>query len=147
MFGFGAHRHSARLQPLGPLEAQVMEVVWARGESNVREVAERLPRPLAYTTVMTTLDRLFKKGLLERRKCDRAFRYATRLSRAAWERERAQALVAQFLSQPETSRDMLFSSLLDAAGPLDQEQLAALEKKIRRRRQHLAQQVSKENGQ
>ena len=51
-------------QPLGPLEVTVMEILWARGESNVRDVVDRLDRPLAYTTVMTTLDRLFKKGLL-----------------------------------------------------------------------------------
>jgi hypothetical protein len=43
-----------------------MDVMWAGGESNVRDVAEKLGRPLAYTTVMTTLDRLFKKGLARR---------------------------------------------------------------------------------
>ena len=63
-------------QPLGPLEVTVMEILWARGESNVRDVVDRLDRPLAYTTVMTTLDRLFKKGLLARRKSDRAFIYS-----------------------------------------------------------------------
>ena len=50
---------------LGHLEFQVLEILWARGESNVRDVAEKLARPLAYTTVMTTLDRLFKKGFLD----------------------------------------------------------------------------------
>ena len=48
---------------LGPLEIQVMEVVWGSGESSVRDVVEKLDSKLAYTTVMTTLDRLFKKGL------------------------------------------------------------------------------------
>ena len=58
-----------------------MEIMWTGGESNVRDVAEKLDRQLAYTTVMTTLDRLYKKGLLERRKSDRAFIYSPRLSR------------------------------------------------------------------
>ncbi len=66
---------------LGHLEITILEVLWGRGESNVREVAESLDRPLAYTTVMTTLDRLFKKGLLDRRKSERAFFYSPRLSR------------------------------------------------------------------
>ena len=66
MMGLFKHRASAP-QPLGPLEVTVMEILWARGESNVRDVVDRLDRPLAYTTVMTTLDRLFKKGLLLRR--------------------------------------------------------------------------------
>ena len=51
-----------RLQ-LGPLEVEVMEVVWTMGACNVRDVVERLDRKLAYTTVMTTLDRLYKKSL------------------------------------------------------------------------------------
>ena len=66
---------------LGHLEITVLEILWDRGESNVHEVVEKLDRPLAYTTVMTTLDRLFKKGLLERRKSERAFFYSPRLSR------------------------------------------------------------------
>jgi predicted transcriptional regulator len=45
--------------PLGHLESRVMDVLWARGESSVRDVADQLERPLAYTTVMTTLDRLW----------------------------------------------------------------------------------------
>lgn len=137
MFGFGSNRAPARLQPLGSLESQVMEIVWERGESSVREVAANLARPLAYTTVMTTLDRLFKKGLLLRRKCERAFFYAPRLSREAWRQARANELMTVFLAGPEASRELLVSSFLDAAGPQDERLLEALEKKIRRKRQEL----------
>src|SRR5213082_3418857 len=65
---------------LGRLEFDLMQILWARGESNVRDVAQHLQRPLAYTTVMTTLDRLYKKGLLDRRMPDRAFLYSARMS-------------------------------------------------------------------
>src|ERR1035438_8195839 len=58
--------------PLGHLETTVMDLLWERGESNVHDVVQRLNRPLAYTTIMTTLDRLFKKGLLRRRKSPRS---------------------------------------------------------------------------
>ena len=54
-----------------------------RRACSVREVRRALGDGLAYTTVMTTLDRLFKKGLLERQRDGRAFRYATRTSREA----------------------------------------------------------------
>ena len=50
---------------------------------SVREVRSGLGDGLAYTTVMTTLDRLYKKGLLERQRDGRAFRYAARASREA----------------------------------------------------------------
>ena len=71
-------KRAPAIQPLGPLEITVMEILWTHGESNVRDVVDRLGRPLAYTTVMTTLDRLYKKGMLERRKADRAFFYSPR---------------------------------------------------------------------
>src|SRR3974390_1248560 len=90
-------------QPLGPLEVTVMEILWTRGESNVRDVVDRLDRPLAYTTVMTTLDRLFKKGLLSRRKFDRAFIYSPALDRAQWEHQRTGDFVAGFLATAERS--------------------------------------------
>ncbi len=114
-----------------------MEIVWTHGECNVREVVDRLGRPLAYTTVMTTLDRLFKKGLLQRRKSDRAFIYSASLNRAEWERKRAGDFVADFLSADEPSRDLLISCLVDAVGRHDEALLEELEKKIKLRRKEL----------
>jgi predicted transcriptional regulator len=130
-----ADRSSA--SPLGRLEFGVMEILWSRGESSVRDVIQRLNRPLAYTTVMTTLDRLFKKGLLDRRKSERAFLYSPRFSRPDWERKRAGDLVAGFLSGPRPSRDLLISCLVDAVGQHDETLLDELEKKIRSKRREL----------
>ena len=124
-------------QPLGPLEVTVMDILWARGESNVHDVVDRLDRPLAYTTVMTTLDRLYKKGLLARRKLDRAFLYAPALDRTQWEHKRAGDFVAGFLSAGEPSRDLLISCLVEAVGRHDEALLDELEKKIQRRRREL----------
>jgi predicted transcriptional regulator len=123
--------------PLGRLELGVMEILWSRGESSVRDVIDKLNRPLAYTTVMTTLDRLYKKGLLDRRKSERAFLYSPRLSRGDWERKRAGDLVAGFLAGPRPSRDLLISCLLDAVGQHDEALLDELEKKIRSRRREI----------
>jgi predicted transcriptional regulator len=50
---------------LGPLERKILEEVWSRKSVTVRELVEDGKIQLAYTTVMTTLDRLFKKGLLD----------------------------------------------------------------------------------
>jgi predicted transcriptional regulator len=122
---------------LGHLEIRVMEILWQRGESSVRSVVQRLDRPLAYTTVMTTLDRLFKKGLLARQKSDRAFLYSPRLSRPDWERGRAGDLVAGFLAGPQPSRELLLSCLVDAVGQHDVALLRELEKKIRIKRKEL----------
>jgi len=65
---------------LGPLEAEVMELVWAtRSPVSVRELLERLNkgrhRPLAYTTVMTVMSRLAEKDALKRRRDGRGYVY------------------------------------------------------------------------
>src|SRR5271165_3623266 len=125
-------------QQLGPLEAEVMEVLWAAGESSVRDVVEQLDRKLAYTTIMTTLDRLFKKGLLDRQKSERAFLYTTRLSHQDWERQRAGNLVAGLLAGSPPSRELLLSSLVDAVGKHDVTLLERLEEKIRNKRKELS---------
>jgi predicted transcriptional regulator len=122
---------------LGHLEITVMEILWTAGEANVHDVVERLERPLAYTTVMTTLDRLYKKGLLDRRKSERAFFYSPRLSRRAWEQKRAGDFLAAFLSAPRTSSDLLISCLVEAVSRQDEALLDELERKIQARRAEL----------
>jgi len=122
---------------LGPLEHQVMEVVWTTGECSVRDVVEQLDRKLAYTTVMTTLDRLFKKGLLERRKSQRAFLYTASLSHLEWERQRAGNLVSGLLASSKPTRELLLSSLVEVVGQHDAALLDELEVKIRSKRAEL----------
>jgi predicted transcriptional regulator len=145
MFRFLKNRIHRRVNPdqslaLGTLEFELMEILWSNGASSVPDVVPRLSRPLAYTTVMTTLDRLFKKGLLDRYKSDRAFVYSPSFSRQEWERRRAGNLVAGFLSGPNPSRELLLSCLLDAVGEHDASLLDDLEKKIRTRRKELSRQ-------
>lgn len=73
---------------LGDLERAVMDVLWDRspgGGVTVREVAEALEeRDLAYTTVMTVLDRLAGKGMVEREREGRAWRYRPAATREAY---------------------------------------------------------------
>jgi predicted transcriptional regulator len=132
--------NSSHSLALGSLELELMEILWLGGENSVRNVVPKLSRPLAYTTVMTTLDRLFKKGLLHRRKSDRAFVYSPVFSREEWERKRAGNLVADFLSGPHPSRQLLLSCLLDAVGGHDVSLLDELEQKIRDRRKEVSRQ-------
>jgi predicted transcriptional regulator len=137
MLRFWKERLSQSASPLGHLETTVMEILWERGPSNVRDVSQYLARPLAYTTVMTTLDRLYKKGLLERRKHDRAFLYTPCYSRREWEQKRAGDFMAGFLAGPAPARDLLISCMVDAAGEHDTALLDELERQIRLKRKEL----------
>ncbi len=113
-----------------------MEILWTNGEGNVRDVIDRLGRPLAYTTVMTTLDRLYKKGLLARRKFDRAFIYSAALTREEWEHKRTGDFVAGF-----PSHELLISCLVEAVGQHDEALLDDLERKIKLKRKELGRKV------
>jgi predicted transcriptional regulator len=124
------------MKPLGHLELTVLRILWDRGESNVHDVAARLERPLAYTTVMTTLDRLFKKGLLARRKGDRAFFYSPKYSRAELEQKQAGELISGLFAADRSS-ELLISCLVDAVGRHDAALLDELERKIRLKRHEL----------
>jgi BlaI family transcriptional regulator, penicillinase repressor len=105
-------------QTLGALERDVMQLAWSRPEVSVRDACERLGSAVAYTTVMTTMDRLFKKGLLLRRKVGRAFVY-----RAA-------------ATQQELENAVL-SSLVDAVSERDRGLLGELERLVREKRRAL----------
>lgn len=124
---------------LGHLEATLMEILWRKGELSVKELAELLDRPLAYTTVMTTLDRLYKKGLLQRRKCDRAFFYSPKLTFRDWIRRRAGDLVRAL--RAGASEEVVASSLVDAIGKHDRTLLDELERQIRARRKQQKEQA------
>ena len=65
---------------LGPLERQVMEILWRKKECSVRDVLDRLPDPKAYTTIMTTLSRLFSRGMATRTWAGRKFVYSARVN-------------------------------------------------------------------
>jgi predicted transcriptional regulator len=70
-------------RPMGTLEAEVLGVLWDQGApATPGEVAERLDGDLAYTTIMTVLARLWKKGLVERERSGRAYAYSPVLSEA-----------------------------------------------------------------
>ena len=137
-------RHaSARL---GEREREVLEVLWAEGTATVQQVAKSLKAALAYTTVMTTLDRLYKKRLLLREKRDRAFVYRPAISRSELERGRASAMVRSFFSNPAMNQDVLLSCLVDAVQSYDSDLLHRLEEKVHEAKMQNAAGAQREQG-
>jgi BlaI family penicillinase repressor len=121
---------------LGPLEQRLLDALWARGSATVRELVECGHEDLAYTTVMTTLDRLFKKGILTRSEEGRAFRYVARYSREELHREAAGHAFRQLLdASPSSSLPLSF--LVEILGERDAQLLDDLRKLVERKRREL----------
>ncbi|HUI53714.1 MAG TPA: BlaI/MecI/CopY family transcriptional regulator [Bryobacteraceae bacterium] len=86
-----------------PLELLCLRALWSLKEGNVKAVQEVVARsrPLAYTTIMTVLDRLVRKGKLARRKVGRSFVYAPQASRDAMRRAAVRELVEGYFDGSE----------------------------------------------
>jgi BlaI family transcriptional regulator, penicillinase repressor len=125
-------RKSGLASIFGTLELRVLEALWARnGEASVRDVLEAFPSA-AYTTVMTTMERLHRKGVLERRKDGRAFLYRPVSSREAME----SGLVARALEPllRGGSAQPILSCLVDEVSRHDEKLLDELERLVREKR-------------
>ncbi len=122
---------------LGRLEALVMDCLWqSEGDMSVREVAASLNGPWAYTTLMTTLDRLFKKKLASREPRGRAFAYRARLSRTDLGVQALKTAVSDIDGGTET-RELALAALVDALESHDPVLLDSLDRLVRERRKAL----------
>jgi predicted transcriptional regulator len=122
---------------LGRLEREVMDVIWLTPSATVRDVQGKLRREAAYTTVMTTLDRLFKKGFVDRRREGRAFVYTATRSRQEVESAVAAGLLGGLLAQNSGAATPLLSNLVDVVGDRDGTLLDELERLVRAKRRRL----------
>jgi predicted transcriptional regulator len=126
----------ARGAGLGPLEARLLELLWARDAAlTVRDLHLASPA-LAYTTVMTTLDRLYRKGLLLRHKRGRAFAYQPRCARDSLLGELISGHVTDLLGvSPESTA--LLSTLVRAVSRTDAALLDELDALVQAERTRL----------
>ena len=120
---------------LGPLERQVHHAVWARGTATVREVLEDGTIWQTYSTIMTTMDRLFRKGLLGRVLEGKAFRYSARYSPEEIERGAAMKGIRRLLSSEYASLHL--SYFVEAVSAQDEKLLEELQTLVERQRAEL----------
>jgi predicted transcriptional regulator len=118
---------------LGPLEQDVMDVVWRLGDTTVRDVHGELAqqRTIAYTTVMTTMSRLAAKGLLARDTQGLAHRYRPAVSRDRYARSAVEDVLSWLLDRyPEPAA----AYLADVVDDVDGLTLDTLRDAVQRRR-------------
>jgi len=122
---------------LGKLERQVLDQAWQRGEVSVRDVYFGFEERIAYTTLMTTLDRLYKKRLLERRKDGRAFFYAPAVSREEFEHGIREDVIAGLLGHGVEAVQPVLACIVDTVSERDRELLDELERLVKEKKREL----------
>ncbi len=117
---------------LGDLEAAVLAVLWQHGEMTTPAVHEAVgrPRDLAYTTILTVLQRLTKKGLVVRREGPRSHLYAPALTKEQFAELRGESLASAFVAIGTSG----VAAFLAEAERLDPEMVNLLRKRLRARR-------------
>jgi predicted transcriptional regulator len=121
------HTFSRAARVLGELETRVMDLVWSEHPLSVRAACDRLGKEHAYTTIMTTMDRLHKKRLLRRRKDGNAFLYEPAMDRAEYQKRVVEAALTPLLEQGASP---VLAAFVEVAADLDESHLAELEKLI-----------------
>lgn len=130
--------HRAAVEQLGALESELMERIWESGETSVRDLYQMLASRLAYTTVMTTLDRLYKKGLLNRRPVGRAFYYSPKIAKRDYNEQLTRHLLGIAIAESGSKRAVL-SSFVDFVSESDRKLLDELDEMIRAKKRNLRQ--------
>lgn len=124
-------------ESLGKLEREVLNQVWKRDEVSVRDVYLAFGEKIAYTTLMTTLDRLFKKKLLTRRKDGRAFFYSPVVTQEEFEHGIAEDVIDGLLGRGARGVEPVLACIVDAVSENDRELLDELDRLIREKRREL----------
>jgi predicted transcriptional regulator len=145
IFHFRGSVHFRVSAPLGPLEQRLLEALWQRRSATVRELIEDGCQDLAYTTVMTTLDRLFKKSLLTREAEGRAFRYSPSFTREELHRDAAGEAFRQLLEASPAS-SMPLSYLVEIVTEGDSQLLDDLGRLVEAKRRELRASRKKNSG-
>jgi predicted transcriptional regulator len=137
---FDHQRGSRRPLSLGPTEVRLLEILWRQSAPmTVSELRHELSA-LAYTTLMTTMDRLHRKGVLERQRRGRAFAY-----RVHWTRDELLAKMTAdeiiSLLPRDASRQPVLSLLIDAVARKDVALLDELDALIQTKRKTIRREV------
>jgi predicted transcriptional regulator len=135
--GFRPPREVASLA-LGKLEKQVLNEVWRRGELSVRGIYLAFGEKIAYTTLMTTLDRLYKKRLLDRRKDGRAFLYVPAMSREEFEHGIREDVIDGLLGSGAEGIEPVLACIVDTVSETDRELLDELDRLIKEKKRELS---------
>src|SRR5205814_9926545 len=115
----------------------VLNEAWRRGEVSVRDIFAAFEEKIAYTTLMTTLDRLYKKRLLDRRKDGRAFLYSPAVSQEEFEHGIREDVIDGLLGGSAEGVGPVLACIVDTVSENDRRLLDELDRLIREKKREL----------
>lgn len=112
-------KQSSDIKILGELESQVMELVWNGVSVAVRDVYSHLKRKrkIAYTTIMTIMDRLYEKRILKRKKVGKTYVYSAVQDKEKFFKAASQRVINDLMSNYGEVAIAQFINTLDAVDP------------------------------
>jgi predicted transcriptional regulator len=115
-------------RPLGHLEEEIMQIIWQCDQVTVREVYEHVHkhRSIAYTTIMTIMDRLAKKNMLQRVKVGRAYAYEAKITQNDFNSHVSRSIIDTLLQH---YGDLAISQFIDAVDKVDPKKLEQLKRR------------------
>ena len=134
---FWGFRPAEEVQGLGSLERQVLDAVWRLGRASVRDVLAAIDDAVAYTTAMTVMDRLFKKGVLDRERVGRAYVYSAAVSSQQLQSSLVMGLLQRLLGLGPEAASPVLSHLVDTVGARDRQLLDELDRLVSEKRRQL----------
>ena len=104
-----------QMKSISELEQQVMDIVWELKGCSVRDVVGRLKstRKLAYTTVATILQRLYDKGMVERKESKQGYTYYPKLSKQSYSKKLAKSFLGNFFKSYGDTAIASFAETID----------------------------------
>jgi len=121
---------------LGELEKKILDVLWEKKESTGREVFEKVSKEkkVAYTTVLTVLQRLVKKGLVSKEKKGEIYSYQPTLSKDDFTKYIYKQIIKGIM---DFSKSTTFSSFVEILSEYDSESLELLASIIEKKKSEL----------
>ena len=114
-----------------------MEEAWGRGRVSASDLFRDFGERTAYTTWMTTLDRLFKKELLAREKSGRAYLYSPRVTREEFERGVAEDVLGELIERSSEGAEPLLACIVEALSERDRALLDELQRLVEEKKREL----------
>lgn len=123
-------KKQSSLKVLGELEKEIMEIIWSQKTAKVRDVFEeiRKKRKIAYTTVMTIMDRLYEKKILKRRKKGKTYFYTANYGKNDFLKRTSQKIIDDLIKD---FGEVAIAQFVNTLDQVDADKLKLLKQKIK----------------